>query len=250
MATKTKPLVLVCGWLNAPRRGVVKYVEMYKSFQYQTMMLESNASFFVLSPSSIHKDAVAQVQKLRRASDELVIIPHMISNGGCISWYCLEDHLAKAGISYRVPAMIFDSAPNSDKGMLGVVSNASEGLDSFTKDIQSPLKRSIAKVVLAFGYSAAVLRWRLLGTPDPKQRNFDRFIIRDARIPKLFLYSDEDKMVVADEIEVGIAKARSLGTPVETVKFHGSEHVAHFRLNPELYSKTIRQFLTQHKLEP
>ena len=247
--TKLPPLVVVCGWMKASRRGVQKYADMH-TLRYRTTTLESHIPDLFRSPASMHKGALHRIQSLHPTTDELVIIPHMISNGGCISWYALEDHLVKAGIPYRVPAMIFDSSPNTPAAWNPLyAAGGFQALDALTQDIAPPVRRVLIKAALFCMWESAVLYWRLNSSmKNPFARNVERLIIRDAHIPKLFLYSSGDKLVTAQEIQVVIAQAKALGTPVEAKDFKDSDHVSHFHCHSDAYIDLVDTFLKKYTI--
>jgi hypothetical protein len=241
MRKNATPLVLICGWMNASRRGVIKYTELYDPLRFQTIVLESHVSHLFLSPSAIHASTAKDILKRYPPSEELVIIPHMISNGGCITWVSLEKHLVESGVHFHVPGMIFDSAPNATMHGGFTCARVLPALDYLVAGIHSPVKRSFAKIAFVAGWISVTLRWAL--SKDPLQRNIDKLIIQDAKVPKLFLYSHSDRLVLSDQVEKAIEGCKSLGTDVESVDFQDSEHVAHFWRHPDRYRQSLTKFL-------
>ncbi|RHY20039.1 hypothetical protein DYB36_005109 [Aphanomyces astaci] len=246
------PLVLVCGWMHAPSRGVAKYANLFQRLGYRTEVVESHVGHLFMPPAWIHAKSptVAALESAASIANnddtELVIIPHLISGGGCISWYCVERHLRQRGVRFFVPAMIFDSSPNSGKGFDVFEGSFDKILDDFTSTTTSPVKRWIARTVLKAGWAAVMLRWSGRFGPDPLQRNFAKLIIADAAIPKLFLYSSNDVIITAPEVEEAIAAAAAGGTPLDQVNFHTSLHVSHYLDYPEVYEQSIVNFLTKY----
>ncbi|CAK4352826.1 unnamed protein product [Aphanomyces euteiches] len=226
------PIVLVCGWMNASPRGVAKYAEMFQRLGYRTIVLESHVSHLFLPRSLIHRAAV-QHPLLQATNEELLLVPHMISNGGCLSWTSVQDHLTAEGVRFKVPAMIFDSAPNSDLGFRSYPSSTTRALEALTGSIKSPVERLVVR-----------------GVYHPLQVNFASTIVRDAAVPKLFLYSKGDNLVTSDEVERSIAKAKSLGTAVETYDFEESNHVSHFIHDSKTYELKVHDFLKRYEAPP
>ena len=99
-------------------------------------------------------------------------------------------------------------------------------------------------------WASVIVRWAIFGAPDPLQLNFASMILRDAAVPKLFLYSKGDNLVTSDEIERSIAKAKSLGTIVETHDFEESSHVSHFLNDSKTYERKVHHFLKRFDAQP
>ncbi|KAF0744159.1 hypothetical protein Ae201684P_018779 [Aphanomyces euteiches] len=243
------PIVLVCGWMNASPRGVAKYAEMFQRLGYRTIVLESHVSHLFLPRSLIHRAAV-QHPLLQATNEELLLVPHMISNGGCLSWTSVQDHLTAEGVRFKVPAMIFDSAPNSDLGFRSYPSSTTRALEALTGSIKSPVERLVVRGVYRCLWASVIVRWAIFGKPDPLQVNFASTIVRDAAVPKLFLYSKGDNLVTSDEVERSIAKAKSLGTAVETYDFEESNHVSHFIHDSKTYELKVHDFLKRYEAPP
>ncbi|ETW05867.1 hypothetical protein H310_03525 [Aphanomyces invadans] len=238
------PMVLVCGWMHAPSRGVTKYADLFQRLGYCTEVVESHVGHLFLPPAWIHTKSAARVAvECTSSSEELIIIPHMISGGGCISWYCMERHLRHRGVRFRVPAMIFDSSPNSGKGFAAFWDSPTKALHDLTSSMRSPFRRWMAQSVLVAGCAAVLLRWAGPLGPDPLQRNIAKLIVQDATIPKLFLYSSNDFIITAKEVEEAIATAAALGTPVDQVNFETSPHVGHLMDFPDTYKHKVAEFL-------
>ncbi|KAF0694736.1 Aste57867_14412 [Aphanomyces stellatus] len=236
------PLVLVCGWTNADSEQVQQYVEMYKSLGYRTLMLPSQGLDFFLPERWVHMAAVEQVRRLwTDPSTPLDIVPHVLSNGGCRSWYCFENQLIQAAIPFRVTSIVFDSCPSIP---------GPQTEDPFTTHLQqaSPLfQRFVAQrfvwrwIILALH----VLMW-VTGRKHPFTLHYLRYLIRDASIPKLFLYSSADELVGSSDIQGAMETAQSMGSSVASVDFEVSKHVSHYRTNPALYFETVQAFLAKH----
>jgi hypothetical protein len=61
------------------------------------------------------------------------------------------------------------------------------------------------------------------------------------RTRRLYLYSDADDMIPAEEVEAHAAEAKVRGLEVRMEKFEGSPHVAHARTYPERYWGAVRK---------
>ncbi len=61
-----------------------------------------------------------------------------------------------------------------------------------------------------------------------------------ASTPRLYLYSDTDRMIARHAVEEHIALAKTAGLNTHVVLFHGSPHVAHARTHPEKYWEAVK----------
>ncbi|KAF0686117.1 Aste57867_22082 [Aphanomyces stellatus] len=235
--------------MGGSARAVSKYTPIFHRLGYDTTVVPSTIKHFYLTPESSHRDVADGIRaSLASSSQELVVIPHMLSNGGCMSWYAIQQHLVHAGVHFTVPAMIFDSAPHSTYGFHKYHASINTSLDAIVDSwkVESPVMRALLGGALRLGWMSVAARWALVGAPDPFQRNFANLIERDAAIPKLFLYSHGDHVVPSAEVEGSIAAATALGTTLEMVNFGTSVHVSHFAHAPETYEAAIVSFLAKH----
>lgn len=163
-----------------------------------------------------------------------------MSNGGCYSWNCFRNHLDQAGINFDVPCLIFDLALSAPR-------DNSNGPIAFTASIKNRVVRQICAAIFTVLMTVAVyILTDVFDIEGPLEYNYNRLILRDTAIPKLFLYSKGDSVVNPEHIKDAIAKAKELKTPVvDAVDFEKSKHVAHFTLSPELYKQSIQSFVGQ-----
>ncbi|KAF0686113.1 Aste57867_22078 [Aphanomyces stellatus] len=248
--TRSTPLVLVCGWVAGSTRAVTKFTPIFHRLGYETAVVPSSISHLYFTPSQIHPDIADTLRASAAASPnrDLVLIPHMLSNGGCISWQAIQHQLVRAGVRFHVPAMLFDSAPYSTSGFHTYSTAIGKSLDTVVDSwqIKFPLVRVLLGGVLRLGWLSVVARWAAVGAPDPIRRITTHLIEHDAAVPKLFLYSDGDHFVSSAEVEGAIAQATALGTPVDTVKFAASPHVMHYVHAPAAYEAAVHAFLVKH----
>ncbi|KAF0756267.1 hypothetical protein AaE_004705 [Aphanomyces astaci] len=235
------PLILVCGWTNADAAQVDAYLEMYKKLGYHALMLPSHGIDFFLPERWVHGAAVDQVRRLAAGqAASLGLIPHVMSNGGCRSWYCFENQLLQARVPFHVVSMVFDSCPS----IPGALSD-----DPITTQVrQTPFLRHLVaqrfvwRWILVFLH---LLLW-LTGRKHPFTLHYLRYLIRDAATPKLFLYSSADELVSTSDIQGAIQTAQSMGSSITCVDFEASQHVSHLNSNPALYASSIQAFVTTH----
>ncbi|KAF0686114.1 Aste57867_22079 [Aphanomyces stellatus] len=244
------PLVLVCGWVGGSTRAVSKFTPIFHRLGLDTAVVTSSPSHLFLTPDKIHADVAASLRATAAASptNELVVIPHVISNGGCISWQAIQHQLVAAGVRVRVPAMIFDSAPHSTTTFHSFHGDVGDYLDAVVTSwhIASPVRHALTWLALLVGGVSVSARWAAVGAADPLRRNVTDLIERAAAVPKLFLYSSADQVVPCAQVHDAIAHATALGTSVDAVNFGATPHVGHFVHAPAAYEAAIQAFMTKH----
>ncbi|CAK4086284.1 unnamed protein product [Aphanomyces euteiches] len=170
-----------------------------------------------------------------------------MSNGGCYSWNCFQSHLDRAGIAYDVPSrhvvrygkLKHESSLPRDVRSIAVAFS----ILATKNQLVRPVFAALFLVVLSV---ASFVVTDIFGIVDPVQSNYNRFIRRDAAIPKLFLYSKADPIVESNHIQEAMAHANELKTPfVQGVDFEKSDHVAHFTYDPQRYKQSVRAFVSQ-----
>ncbi|OQR98901.1 hypothetical protein ACHHYP_07602 [Achlya hypogyna] len=234
----TKRVVVVCGWLGAKSRPVSKYTELYGAMGYDTVVLLSGEADLLKPHRFVHANAVAQVFMPLKSSpdDVLELIPHMLSNGGCRSWYSVENYLCAADVRYVVPAMVFDSAPSTN------VWDSANYAWRATTELPTFLARLATRAMLIG------MKWypTVTRTQDSFEAHWDRYFRSQPHVPKLFLYSPSDNIVDPSHVRAAIACAKSHGGDVDVLEVPGAKHVSILTHAPELYATTVRNFLRKH----
>ncbi|CAK4695089.1 unnamed protein product [Aphanomyces euteiches] len=232
-------VVFVCGWLGGKPRAVAKYAAMYhETLGLDTFTLLSTPSDYIQPASRVHaasfRDFQTWLANHHDTTTRLVIIPHLMSNGGCYSWSCFPNHLDRAGIAFDVPCLILDSALSAPR-------DSSNGPIAFTAAIKNRVVRHICAAILTVLMTVAVfLLSDVFGMEGPLEYNYNRLILRDAAIPKLFLYSRGDSVVNPNHIQDAIAKANELKTPVvQVVDFETSKHVGPCLCRPVCQAQVV-----------
>ncbi|KAG9401132.1 hypothetical protein AC1031_009887 [Aphanomyces cochlioides] len=164
-----------------------------------------------------------------------------MSNGGCYSWNCFQGHLDRAGMPYDVPSMVFDSCLSLPRDVRSIA--VAFSILATKNELLRPVFAAFFLFVLSV---ASFVVTDIFGIVGPVQSNYNRFFLRDAAIPKLFLYSKADPIVESNHIQEAMVHANELKTPVvEGVDFEKSDHVAHFTYAPQRYKQSVRAFVSQ-----
>ena len=135
-------------------------------------------------------------------------------------------------------AIIYDSLPG--KLELG------PALAAFLAPIRSLFFRTLMSIPLTIIYyvlfAIALIRQQ---RPifDQMREGLNRAQIlpwTNQKTPRLYIYSDTDKMVQQRAVEEHIAEARRLGFNIRAEYFKGSSHVSHVRLDSDRYWAAVK----------
>ncbi|KDO28458.1 hypothetical protein SPRG_06697 [Saprolegnia parasitica CBS 223.65] len=219
--------------MHGMSRHVTKYAALYSDlgFSSSTIVLSRGLDFFTPWTSVAAETAA----RLCDPTQTLRLHVHIMSNGGARSWFCLEQHLQRRQQPYIVTSFVFDSAPSMVRGGVG-------DPRPFVAHVKNPVARGalygvMKLVMVAWSALAWLLRW-----DHPFTQLFESQICTTGAIPKLFLYSSADTMVVATDVEDAILVAKAVGARVESVDFKTSAHVAHYMAHPETYRAALASF--------
>ena len=135
--------------------------------------------------------------------------------------------------------LIVDSCPGSG--------NLSRALKAFTALIKSPILRVLAAIPIAFilillGAVRLLSRKpELIAEMRSRLEQPSLFPWMSEAAPRLYVYSDADQMVAAEDVEAHINVMKVKGLDVHVEKFHGTPHVTHARSDPDRYCGAIQQ---------
>lgn len=97
---------------------------------------------------------------------------------------------------------------------------------------------SLAAYWLSYAFFAL-----MLGITDRSVAFKDRIETFPAVCPEMYVWSREDSITDPDWVEQVIAKRAALdGADVRSARFHGSEHVLHYKQSPRAFTKVWRDF--------
>lgn len=210
-----------------------------------------------------HVDVLTQnlIKWLRDESsqdEEKVVILHMFSNAGWLTYGALLDRLTKEGDEFvkKIKGCVVDSAPaarnDSQVWASGFAAallkkkRAGTQMELQYGDVGMPMyaKPSIKEtttLAVLERISALVLK-----TPYVK-RHLNHVVSvlanKQPSCPQLYIYSSADAVIPANSVETYIAEQQKAGNIVHTCNFQSSPHVDHFRSFPEKYGEQLARFL-------
>lgn len=173
------------------------------------------------------------------------IIFHIFSNGGSMVYTSLSALLNSPESPYQgrlcIRGIIVDSAPGKSR-----VFNA---VRAFMSTLSSNF---ILRYILGLCLLIYLLLNRLVNLLLPLEtvlgkgfRVYEKMCLDKTQCPQLFLYSKADTVIMAADVEEVIARRKDQGVDVKSLCWEESAHVAHFRANPELYTKTCLEFAAE-----
>ena len=233
-------IILLLSWAGAPLKAVSKYTTHYlTNFPTSSIVLVAT-SFrdFVVHSDTSQQKPLAPVLKILADQRDAKMFVHSFSNGG--SYKLLE--LAKA---YRrahssvlpVQAIVFDSSP-------GRADFHSAGR-AMAAGLPKPwYLYYLGRAVIFLYLVLLIIYTRVTGNEILVTRVFlalnDTSVIT-TKAPRLYLFSESDEMVNAEDIVTHSRSAQKQGYDVELEEFAGSKHVAHMMKDPARYWKLVNR---------
>ncbi|KAG8767114.1 hypothetical protein FRC12_006442 [Ceratobasidium sp. 428] len=253
-SVKAPAVILICGWMDAHPTHLYKYTEKYNQlYPSATQILVRSHQSYYWKGSAGKKASIFPAVKLLEDLDvkpggspeSSGLLVHTFSNGGAVVLTSLAHHLSKTKWQQppALPAqvLVLDSLP-------GIIDLHVATL-AFTAPIRSPIVRTLAKLYYGALYFGNTF-WRRIILRDKQSTAFFGRIHQDLNdpnllpqhIPRTYMYSNTDQLVQLQVVESHAEKTKqhleALGKRsdmVRLVKFEGSQHVSHARLDPGRY---------------
>ncbi|KDN34311.1 hypothetical protein RSAG8_12605, partial [Rhizoctonia solani AG-8 WAC10335] len=215
--TKSPPVVLLFGWMDAQLPHLYKYTEQYnKIYPAATQILVRTHQSYFWKKETAKRASVFPAVKLLRdaginehtAAERSGLLVHTFSNGGALAQTSLaraiSESLPSNATASALPAQafIYDSLP----GILNLRVTAL----AFTAPIRSPALRSLAKIVVGAIYILGSF-WRstvgvILGQKEDTFTQLHRELneprLLSQRVPRTYIYSDVDELIPIQVAEV------------------------------------------------
>ncbi|KAF0853156.1 mitochondrial transmembrane protein 53-like protein [Andalucia godoyi] len=253
-----RPICIVVGWLGAHSHHVAKYADWWNRCGVETISV-------IPSPLTVLSERVAQKEAntfLAKNPDSRFenrsIVYHLLSGNGVHfaaallrnayqqkfgTAFAMEKHHENDNSDVPVlcrnaVACIVDSAPPkiSAERFTGGFLGALNSRIPFVSDRKDSILRKAVTRAFEKYLETSEHRSRLVNLRNA-------YIKLQKRCPHLFLYSDADTVIPPADVEEFIRDLEDAKFDVRKKMFVGSEHVAHFKVFPEEYSKEILTFL-------
>ncbi|SCV70749.1 BQ2448_3511 [Microbotryum intermedium] len=261
-------IVLMFGWMDAQMKHLAKYAAGYhRVYPSSTILLVRSSQSSFYSRAETQLPALSPAVEFLRArlgeSGSAVpaagpssgLLVHTSSNGGCLNLKMINEmmlgsslsHITKAdsqgpaehktdsdavkGIPAR--AVVFDSCPGNG-GLKTMVS-------AFTVPLNNWLLKAPAMVLVALVFGMTRFFNALRFRPSILEQVGTYVATQIPLVPRLYLYSETDKLIPAHHVEANAQRARQQGGRVTMLKFDGTEHVNHARKEPEKYWGAVKE---------
>ena len=244
-----KAIVLLFGWFGAEMKHVQKYGELWRARHCNTVAgILNEFAIVTKNDHDIDKFVLLSIQEvipLLRANDQLPLIIHGFSNGGCIpierlekllvltrSANTLDPDLKMVLQRLKLGAEIFDSAP---------------AWSTFTTGVKA-MREAIPNIVLLVMAIFVSVSYSLLeiffqwysGRPTKFTVFWNHIKTSTICMRQAFIYSMADNITSYTHLETEIIESRrKLGVDVTILKFDDTGHVQHLQKHQAEYGKLI-----------
>ena len=237
------PLVILIGFLGCTPGIIAKYSQMYQAMGVEAVEVIPSIRSMLLAHQGWRgrgSRAVKSVCKLilQRAPDSEIIV-HIFSNNGFIFFgSCM---LAQEQVSVHVSGIILDSCPcyiTPDVAATGLMSatrrvEASDTGKQWARNLVKTAVYPLLRVLEARQHKV----WQTWSSSFPK-------------VPHLFMYSDGDAVVPADEIRdfagQHLSRLQALGVECDISRWETAQHCGLLREDPDKYCRDVSAFLNRH----
>ena len=245
-ATNQPDLVVLSTWMGAAPKHILKYIVGYQELYPKSpiLMLTNTIMDIILRTRQSYKDKLKPALRIIRdaamARDDPKILLHLYSNGGA-------NHAASLAYFYRqqynaplpVSGMILDSAPGVATYRRSIAAMA-VGLPQFI------LGRILGYIIIHIMCAAMWVTHHIF-----KRENIISQIRRQlvdptlfpTSSPRVYIYSETDKMVGWKDVEYNAQLAKEAGYRVQTERYGKSAHCGHLRTDPRRYWDAVQRSL-------
>jgi hypothetical protein len=245
------PMVCLLGWLGANWKHLSKFSSWYSACNVPTLATIARTPTVVM-PSIAHthvKQYLKQIDALHEQDRRLMF--HTLSGNGLLflGRIVLDPEFEK--IKDRVCGVIIDSAPpeiRADRFARGFVGAAKTllGYKMTPEGSKDFYKHSLLSPLYEFAFRQYLEVW---GKKKEFETLRDSVIAKLPNVPQLFIYSDADDLVPAEDIQLFIQMTKKFSKDVQELRFTDSRHVMHFKVHPREYSEKVLSF-TEHCMKP
>ena len=226
----SSPTILLHTWMNASPSNIQFYVRKWRSLLPTARIFLSLGTVpnMVYVSSERQKRDLEIIISLLRAEPNSPLYAHLFSNAGahslCVLLRAFKETSTNKTTLLPLKGIIFDSTPSQwsyESGSAGMLYEAARFPVVF---------RLLAIAAIHVLLSIVVIQHVLFKTPNTISQlqadlNNESLVIRG--VPRLYIYSEEDKLVKWNDVEFHAALAEKKGWPVQLEKFSGTNHCRH-----------------------
>lgn len=266
-------LVVITGWLGCQPKQLKRYEEMYQKLGFRTHSRIATPTMIVQtclddcsSKIRIPKDlpprrsdnSLNSVQDLAwdilarvHETQSTFVMFHVLSNGGCFVWEQIRQIIGTVNekkidnsesilpivtqIHNSLRGVVFDSCPATDIRRIDLA------LEYCSDAEKADILRAFGQESLSFLKTNS--NQGLLG--DRSKIYLERLMDDDWPIPQLYLYSENDQLAKASDIDTLVTHRRDLmgSNLIWRRRWKESSHVSHIRDNPSDYREAVDSFV-------
>ncbi|KAI5479137.1 indole-diterpene biosynthesis protein PaxU [Pseudohyphozyma bogoriensis] len=238
-----EPTILTLQYLQYPATTVI----LIRSFQ-KTFFKSPAAQLKQLKPA--HTLLSAKLPPNPRSGKESRVLVHAFSNGGAQSLQYLNKLFAGEGLAEGEAKPLLEGATSGGLPARVVVLDSCPGKESLSSAVAAftaPFQKSLlywpvaAALTVVYGWLKLVA---LITRKPPHLTLIGQYLNTSLpQVPRLYLYSNGDKLINDADVEEHAAEAKQRGVEVRLEKFDKTGHVNHVagEANREKYWKAIRE---------
>eukprot|EP00128_Syssomonas_multiformis_P011209 Colp12_sorted_trinity150504_noHs@4198 len=257
-------LVVVLGWGGAKRRHLRRLIENYQQLNITTISCVPPVEHVTIDrrfPISEIEELVSAVNQQcevlkSKTGKTPALFWHVHSNNGVLAFGAIDTYLKqKKGAVLQAPhGIMIDSAPMLTKRMniftalTGWLIGSSFPLTSIVLNKPQYVHPFWTPMIIFSNFNNALLSLVVPPSePAVDVRDIFKTLNEDfPRVPQLYLYSTQDKIIHHKYVENFLNTQKERGSVVETKRWDDSIHVSHYRTHPEEYMQLVTDFMSRH----
>ncbi|KAK0279126.1 hypothetical protein LTR35_008861 [Friedmanniomyces endolithicus] len=218
--------IILCAWFRALPKHISKYTtaHQHRNPSADILLLQSGVADMIFTSHATQRAHLLPAVEILRAAHAAGnrILLHVFSNGGANSAVQLAHAWREVvGTPIPVDAVVLDSCPGSPDIRLA----ATAVITSIPRSQQWWAVVFVWTVIMPLFISPM-----LVGSPNLVEwlrRGLNDGSLFAREVPRVYLYSEADRLVPSSAVEEHCAEARNAGYKASLVRFRGSAHVAH-----------------------
>ncbi|KAM0723094.1 hypothetical protein Q7P37_001294 [Cladosporium fusiforme] len=255
-------LIVLCSWMSANRKHIAKYTQQYRHQHpgAAILVLETSVSdVFETSLSEIAASCAAKKHKQLAPAREIIlshltapdharqrIVLHVFSNGGAACATTLVSSLPAEQRLRAFNAIVFDSCPGE--------ATYQRSVHAFSLSLpKHPLAQIIGLPLVHFMICMFGLVFFLFSAENFMariRRQLNEPALFAVEVPRLYVFSHADKLVLSRDVASHAADARRKGyLKVSELPFENSAHCAHAMAHGEQYWAAVDRVISESVLQ-
>jgi len=237
-------VVVVFGWLGARQKNVDKFTALYRNMGFDTLdFIPPMSSIFF--PQRAYRISKQLHDEIKQNHGQKTLVFHVLSSNGYYNYLLLRKEMQNSSIPHNIFGTVFDSCPSElttnvvSSALVTIFLSESRLFKKLPEIIQNPFQNLI-HFNFNFLLNAHLKRPAVQAQVDHVSK-LSKTIHGNSK--QLYFYSRRDPLTSLEYLHEHINLQKESGVDVFHYNFVDSEHVAHFKIYPETYSKHLSEFL-------